>query len=229
MGNYYIAFDTLIKERNDVLKYVVEHQTEIANHIKTTKCHELYSSSADDLGILTPSLIRDKITNGYHKGRKLKQKPLNKEYISYEFDNTMKPLRIRKYNKGDRLDVAFYFVDYNDTLFAIPCGGNKDIYIYPTGMHKIEYKESKIWRYSTINSNSLWQEVYDFEKEIYVECKNYYYVPNLIGSNKGIPLGQTGSPLQAWLAKIYMIENKVSRLLYYNISNKEELIYEYRK
>ena len=52
---------------------------------------------------------------------------------------------------------------------------------------------------------------------------------NLIGSNKEVPLGETGSPLQAWLAKIYMIENKVSRLLYYNISNKEELIYEYGK
>lgn len=229
MENYYIAFDTLIKERNDVLKYVVEHQTEIVSHIKTTICYELYSSPADDLGILTPSLIRDKITNGYHKGRKLKKKPLNKGYISYELDNTMKPLRIRMYNKGGHLDVAFYFVDYNDALFAIPCGGNKPFYLYPIDMHKIEYRKGQIWRYSTITSNSLWQEVYDFEKENYVECKNYYYVSNLIGSNKEVPLGETGSPLQAWLAKIYMIENKVSRLLYYNISNKEELIYEYGK
>ena len=229
MKNYYIAFDTLIKERSDALKYMAEHQTEIVSHTQTAKCYELYSSPADDLGILTPSLIRDKITSGYHKGRKLKQKPLNKGYILYEFDNAMKPLRIRKYDKRGHLDVAFYFIDYNDALFAIPCGGNKNFYIYPTDMHKIEYREGKIWRYSTITSNSLWQEVYDFEKENCVECKNYYYVPNLIGSNKGIPLGQTGSPLQTWLAKIYIIENKVSRLLYYNISNKEELIYEYRK
>ena len=230
MKNYYIAFDSLIKERNDVLKHMVEHQTEIVNHVKTAKCYELYSSSADDLGILTPSLIRDKITSGYHKGRRLKQKPLKKGYVSYEFDNTMRPLRIRKYNKEGHLDVTFYFIDYNDALFAIPCGGNNPLYIYPTDLHKIEYREGQIWRYSTITSNSLWQELYDFAKNDYVECKNCYYVSNLVGSDKSVLEEQNSSPLQTWLAKIYMIENKVSRLLYYNFSNnKEELIYEYGK
>ena len=230
MDNYYTTFDSLINERDVVLNYFLEHQKGIVNHVKTAKCHELYSSAANDLGILTPSLIRDILTSGYHKGRKLKRKPLNKEYALYEYDSQMRPLRIRKYNKNGHLDVAFYFIDYNGALFVIPCGGNNPLYIYPTDLHKIEYKNGHIWRYTTITSGSLWQEIYDFVNDTYIECKNYYYVSNLVGSDKSVPWGQKGSPLQEWLAKIYITGDKVIRLLYYAISNgREELIYEYNK
>lgn len=229
MKDYYIAFDSLIKEGNDVLEYMIGHQIEIINHAKKAKCYELYSSSADDLGILTPSLIRDKITSGYHKGRRLKQVPLKGGYVLYEFDNTMRPLRIRNYTKKGYLDFTFYFINYNDALFAIPCGGNRPLYIYPTDLHKIEYREGKIWKYSTIASNSVWQEVYDFEQNDYVECKNYYYVSKSVGRNKNLLKEESSFSLQTWLAKIYMNEGKILRLLYYNISNnEEELIYEYR-
>lgn len=129
MKDYYIAFDSLIKEGNDVLEYMIGHQIEIINHAKKAKCYELYSSSADDLGILTPSLIRDKITSGYHKGRRLKQAPLKGGYVLYEFDNTMKPLRIRNYTKKGHLDFTFYFNLYSLSgrmagqvfLYGTPC------------------------------------------------------------------------------------------------------------
>lgn len=227
--NQYALFDALIEERNDVVEYFLKYSTEIIQRVETAKCHELYSTKAEDLGLLTPSLIRDKIIGGYHKGRKLKQKPEEKAYIVYEFDEDMKPLRLRKYNEPCSLDVTFYFINYNNVLFAVPCKEGEELFIYPTTTHKMEYKDGKIWKYSSIESFYLQHEVYDYKSD-YIECMEYYYVPELVGSDKKYPIGHRRSPVEACLAKIYMQDNKVSKLLYYKITcMMKELIYTYKK
>ena len=229
MRNKYTEFDILIKERKNVIQYVIEHYPEIVKHTESAKCYEMYSEQVDDLGLLTPSLIRDKINSGYHKGRKLKQKPTKENYTIYEFDNEMKPLRICQYNQYG-CTLVFYFISYENALFAIPSSKREIYSFYPTDIHKIEYRESKIWKYSTIYSCALWQEVYSYKEDDYIECMNYYYVSKLAKSKKSVPLGQIGSPMQAWLAKIHISKNRIFKLSYYSISCKgEELIYDYRR
>ncbi len=234
MDNYYVEFDSLMEEGNEVLKYMMDHQKEIVSHADTAKYHEVYTSLADDLGILSPSLIAEIVTGGYRKGRKLKQKPKGKGYCLYEFDSVNKPLRLFRFTDEDHLDVIYYFIDYNNTLFAVPCYvSDKDknlLEIYPTYMYRMEYRDGRIYRFSSIDSCSLWHEVYEYVSNDYVECKNHYYVPELHGSSKSVPPGWPGSPMQTWLAKMNMDGKKVSELLFYKLyEDREELIYEYER
>ena len=102
--------------------------------------------------------------------------------------------------------------------------------IYPTYMYRMEYRDGRIYRFSSIDSCSLWHEVYEYVSNDYVECKNHYYVPELHGSSKSVPPGWPGSPMQTWLAKMNMDGKKVSELLFYKLyEDREELIYEYER
>ncbi len=223
MQNCYQEFDALIAENKATLKYFENNFSTIKKQVENCKTHEIYSTKADGLGILSPSLITDRICKGYRKGKRLKNKPMAKDYCIYELDSNHKPLCICHVG-----DVSFYFIAHNNATFALPCINDERYNFYPTYSHKIEYKNDKLYKYSQIDSNSLWQEVYEFKNENLAVCYRYYYVPNLAGSNKAIPLGEKGSPAKAFRLELSLNRDKVIKILMYEFP-RNKLVYTWEK
>jgi hypothetical protein len=95
------------------------------------------------------------------------------------------------------------------------------------------YENGRLVRFDIIDDSYIWSEIYTYSVDIKkeVECRKYYYVPDLKGSKKSIPVGIIGSPAQLFIMNIELdsqeqvIKIEQSEL----IEGQRVLIYTYEK
>jgi hypothetical protein len=206
MEKIYSDFDALLAEINAVIVYANQNPHLIFSRESEIK-HTRYSGNDDALGFASPSLVIDKITSGYRKGRPLKAKPSSESYSVYDFSEDMNPIRIQKINGFGRV-VSIWFFNHNSAIYAVPFS-EETVSPVDGGVYKIEYNDNKIIRFSHISGSSLWQENYTYSSlsDGLIVCDQYYYVPNLKDSSKSIPIGKTGSPAQLVRMNVYIDDN----------------------
>jgi hypothetical protein len=219
----YSDFDTLLAEISDIISYANQNSHLIFDRKNEIK-HTRYSGNDDGLGFVNPSMVIDKITSGYKKGRPLKSKPSSTNYSIYDFGEDMHPIRIQKINSFGRV-VTIWFFNHNSAMYAIPFDG-KTVSPVDGGIYKMEYNDNKVMTISHVSGNSLWQENYNYDSlaDGFITCNQYYYVPNLKNSNKSIPIGENGSPAELARMKVYVENNSnVIKIDYYTFSNGNEI------
>lgn len=167
--------DNLLSIRKDIIN-------EISNNIdiiKSKVCPDniKYATDFDGLGVFSPSLVIDKITGGYKKGRILKNPPKSPKYVKCYYDEKGEILFFEKYNEFG-LDLTCYFYRIENVLWVAPFIGDgyKE---YPTDVYSMVFDNGKIKDFSYMASNSIWDEVYRYSEDCQTaECHEYYYVPD---------------------------------------------------
>lgn len=222
----YETFDKLIQQREEIISEAAQRQEEI--HSQICEANTKYSRDFDWLEPFCPSLIIDKITGGYHKGRLVRKKPNSAGYTVCYFNEQNRLLFFQKYNEyGCSLNM--YFFEKNGVQWAVPFSGDNS-FIYSTYLHRMLFDKDRIQEYTYLDEISFWHENYTYESEGQAICMNYSYVPNLTGSSKTILPGFAGSPIEVWKAELLLQKNRVKELRYFSLKDGEEsLIFQYKR
>ncbi|MEQ8156394.1 MAG: hypothetical protein ABRQ25_16200 [Clostridiaceae bacterium] len=205
--NLYKEFDDILDLRKLMLQYAEDNYEMLNNAVRDNTAEVKYGRDALYLGYFCPSLVLDKIAGGFKKGRLLKSIPkTNKRYVVYELDINGKLLRIQSINSYGTIFENYIIrkdnVEFGVNLFK----GKKNSIVSST---RAIYDDGKISRFDIIGSSHMWSEVYSYDSNYpnKIKCKEYYYVPELTGSDKSIPIGQPGSPMRLFEMEIEIDNN----------------------
>jgi hypothetical protein len=194
--NIYLKFDQLIKARKR-FEYRYSSQYKKLNKNVTDNCVSiLFGRNSFQLGNFCPSLV-DKLAHGYKQEKLLKIKPKNwKNFVSFELDEDGRLLRVKDVNSFGTV-VETYIIRKNEIEHSIHFIGGKHIMACYDSI-KATYKGKKLMRCDFISSNSIWSEIYDYQKEKnnIILCKRFHYVPGLKGSDNSVPIGEPSSPME---------------------------------
>ncbi len=202
--NLYEEFDNILDLWMQKLASVENGYKKLLENTERNTSEIKYGTASSYLGYFCPSLVLDKITSGFSKGRLLKSMPENKDgkRIIYDIDNNGKLLRIQDINSFGTI-VETFIIREGNTEFSVIFLDKKLTASYSSSTRTI-YENGKLARFDIIGNSSMWSEIYTYNPndDKKVECKQYYYVPNLNGSSKSIPLGMKGSPAQLFIMEI---------------------------
>lgn len=208
--------NNLLSIRKDIVKEIAENIDRIKGEALEDKTK--YATKFDWLGVFCPSLVLDKVTSGYKKGRLLTKQPKSTDYKKCYFNDKGDVLYFETYNKYGCASTT-YFMNINGALWAVPFirDGKK---AYPSYVHYMVYENGRIKEYAYMEPCDIWFEEYVYSEETdKVVCNQYYYVQQ---KKRGI--------LQSYRANLLMEKNKVKNLFYYEIGNGAEILkYVYEK
>ena len=202
MENHYQEFDDLIICFNDARKYALDN-AEYFENIKSS-CVEYSTLSDFYYGIHTPSLIlKIAYSKQYTKGRKLKNIVRREEYMSYEYDDSGRLIKIS--NHGENSTTFGCVFQLNGFEWVVPVYQYKNRYCewYKAEMRK--YDEcGRISIYARFDTAQIWLERYTYPQSNPQSaiCEFWNYVPNLSHSNKNKSVLETGSPAQLWIFEL---------------------------
>ncbi|SHI52048.1 hypothetical protein [Clostridium magnum] len=231
LENLYKEYDDILELRESMLQYAEDNYDILREAVENNVATVRYGISASNLGHFCPSLVMDKITAGFKKGRLLKSIPKREDgYVVYELDSKGKLLRIQDVNSFGTIVETYIIRKDNEEFSATIFDGKKCPVVSDT---RTIYDGDKVVRFDIIGTGHIWSEVYSYDKHDSkkLECKQYYYVPNLKGSNKSIQVGETGSPMRLFNMEIELDEKKnVIRIEFGEfIKGKTEISYIYTK
>jgi len=196
--------DKIIKFKKDMekLEQMIQTTAERLDDIKNNLQIEttMYSvPHVDALGPVCPSLIYHKIIGKTRTGALKKTKPQKKQYSSYDFDRSGKPIRVQNHE-----DVSYYFIEDNENrTWALPFDYNSNSpYIGGTYSYIMLYENTKIKEFTQLDDFGVHHEVYDYSdiKNGVINCKKYNY-------NKSY--GENGT---LYDNKIYLENDKVVKI-----------------
>lgn len=222
MYNLYQKFDNLLSARADIVKEVADNIELIKS--RTNIDSVKYSTTFDGLGPLCPSLIIDKLTVSYKKGRLLSKKPKSQKYaVIYYADNN--PLYIEEYNEYG-CEMTFYFWNKNGAIWAVPFIRTSKSE-YPTYVHCMVYENGRIAEYTYMTESSLNHEEYTYtQNPDTVICDEYYYVPYMSKNGRAM----NGGNISVHKNDIFLQKGKVYEIKHYDIiDGVERLTYTYLK
>lgn len=223
MDNLYQKFDNLLSSRAGIVNEVADNIELIKSkaNIDTVK----FSTAFDGLGPLCPSLIIDKLTGGYKKGRLLSKKPKSQNYSAIYYDIDNNPLYIEEYNEYG-CEHTVYFLNKNGVIWAAPFIRTSKSE-YPTYVHRMVYENGRVKEYTYLTEVSLNHEEYTYpQNPDSVICDEYYYVPQI--SKKGRALG--GGNLSVHKNEIFLQKGKVCEIKHYDVIGEvKSLTYTYFK
>ena len=202
MVNHYQEFDDLIICFNDARKYALDN----AEHFENMKSSRIEYSSPSDFyyGIHTPSLIlKMAYSKQYTKGKKLKNIGNREEYMSYEYDDSDRLIKISEHSEKSLTFCCIF--QLNDLEWIIPVYKYNNRYCewYKAEMRKYD-AFGRISLYARFDTAQIWLEKYtysenDSENAI---CEFWNYIPNLSHSSKDKSVSETGSPAQLWIYEL---------------------------
>ena len=182
--NLYKEFDEIFNLRKQITASAEGKYEELLENVKSNTSEKKYGTANMYLGYFCPSLVMDKTTGGFTKGRLLKSIPKNKSgsYVIYDIDNKGKLLRMQDVNSHGSL-VETYILQEENTEFSV-IFLDKKLTVFYAPSTRTMYKNGKLVRFDIIGNDDLWSEIYTYNpnNNLKVECKKYYYVPNLHGS-----------------------------------------------
>jgi hypothetical protein len=229
--NFYIEFDKIMNLQKQVMTCVEGKYEELLENVKKNTNETKYGTQNMYLGYFCPSLIMDKTVGGFKKGRLQKNIPKNNggNYVVYDIDSKGKLLRMQDINSYGTI-VETYIIRENNTEYSFNFS-DKKLTIYNGASTRAMYENEKLIRFDIIDNSSMWLEIYTYNptNNQKVECKQYYYNPNLNESKKSIPVGMKGSPAQLFIVDLELDnQGKVMKLEYNEfIEGNKILTYSY--
>jgi hypothetical protein len=231
--NLHKDFDQIMTLQMELLNSVAAKYIELLENVKRNTSETKYGTQNMYLGFFCPSLVMDKTVGGFKKGKLYKDIPNTKSgnYVVYDIDSKGKLLRIQDINKYGTI-VETYIIRENNTEFSVKFS-EKKLTIYDGASTRTIYENGKLKQFDIIDNASMWSEIYTYnaDNNKKVECKRYYYVPNLKGSQTSIPIGIKGSPTQLFIIDIEIdSQEKVIKVEHYElVEGKKVLSYVYEK
>ena len=231
--NLYIEFDEIMNLQKQMLISAGGKHKELLENVKKNTSETKYGTQNMYLGYFCPSLVMDKTAGGFKKGKLQKDIPKNKSgnYVVYDIDSNGKLLRMQEVNSYGTIIETFIIQD-NNTEFSIKFS-DKKLTVYNGATTRTIYENGKLVRFDIIDNSCMWSEIYTYNSDNNqkVECKQYYYVPNLKGSAKSVPVGMKGSPMQLFIMDIEIDnQGKVVKLEHSElIEGQKILTYTYEK
>lgn len=231
--NIYSEFDEIMKLQMSVLSSVGVKYDELLEHVKRNTCEIKYGTQNMHLGYFCPSLVMDKTVGGFKKGKLQTTIPKSKSgsYVIYDIDKDGKLLRIQAVNSFGTI-VETYIVKENNVEYGVKFS-DKKLTLHNGASTRTIYENGRLKRFDIIDSSYMWSEIYLYNpnNNQKVVCEKYYYVPNLKGSKKSIPVGAAGSPAQLFIMNIDLDnQGKVIKIHQYEIiENQKVLTYIYNK
>jgi hypothetical protein len=228
MNKLYNEFDGIFKKNTEMLEYAEKNIDSLQNNVIKNTSVKKYGLDSLYGGYFCPSLIMDKITQGFRKGRLLNSIPRNKsDYSIYEIDKNNKLLRIQEINSFGTI-FEKYIVRLENIEYCIGILDKKQCpYIDNT---RAVYSDKRIKQFDIISTSNLWSEKYEYKNDK-ITCKQYYYVPKLKGSDKSILIGEEGCPIKLYIINFKIDKNNKIHWLEHGeyIKGKLEIDYEYLK
>ncbi|SHI37675.1 hypothetical protein [Clostridium intestinale] len=229
--NLFKEYDNILDFREYMLQYAEDNYDLLRDTVENNKSIVRYSTNASYLGFFCPSLVLDKITKGFTKGRLLKSIPKGKKgYVIYELDSNGKLLRIQEVNSFGTI-FETYIIRKDDEEFSVTTLEGKKCSVVSST--RTIYDNDKLIRFDIMSSASIRSEIYfdDSYDSKKVHCDEYYYVPNLKGSNKSIQIGEIGSPMKLFNMIIELDEKRNVVKIEHGefINGKTEMSYIYTK
>jgi hypothetical protein len=227
-NNLYKEFDEIFNINKKMLEYAEKNIKSLQKNVSENSSVKKYGVNSMYGGYFCPSLILEAITGGFKKGKLFNNIPKDKDtYYVYELDKNGQLLRIQEIT-SNKINVEHYIIiNGNVKYFVAMWGKKKCTFVFSL---RAIYEDNKIKQFDIIDSNSLWSEEYEYEKDK-ITCKQYYYVPKLKGSNKSISIGEEGSPIKLFIINFKIDEkNKIYWLEHGEyIKGNLEIKYEYKK
>jgi hypothetical protein len=229
----YSEFDEIMNLQKQVMNSAGEKYKELLENVKRNTSATKYGTQNMYLGYFCPSLVMDKIVGGFKKGKLQTNIPKNKSgsYVVYDIDSEGKLLRMQDINSYGTI-VETYIVKENDAEFSIKFS-DKKLTIHDGPSTRTMYENGKLKRFDIIDNSYMWSEIYLYnaDNSQKVECRKYYYVPNLKGSDKSIPLGIKGSPAKLFIMDIELDNQERVIKIEHNelIDGQKILTYTYKK
>lgn len=230
-GNLYKEYDNVLEFRKNMLEYAEDNYRILRNTVENNRATTKYGRNSVYLGYFCPSLVIDKITKGFKRGRLLTSIPkTDKGYVVYELDSDGRLLRLQEINSFGTIFES-YVIRRDNTEFSVTILEGKNCSIVDST--RAIYDGDKLIRFDIIGSAHMWSEIYSYNPcdSKRVECKKYYYVPELKNSNKSIQVGQIGSPMRLFNMRIELDEKKNVVKIEHGefINGKTEISYIYTK
>ena len=208
MINHYNEFDDLMSYFNEARKYALEN----AEHFENIKSNRVDYSTPSDFyyGIYTPSLIlKIAYSKTYTKGRKLKNIGNREEYMSYEYDDSNRLIKISEHGENSTTFCCIF--QLNNFEWIIPVYKYKNRYCewYKAEMRKYD-EYGRISIYARFDTAQVWLEKYTYSQDnaLSAICEFWNYMPNLSHSSKNKSVSETGSPAQLWIYKLDLSDPK---------------------
>jgi len=230
--NLYKEFDDIMNLQKQIMTSVKRKYKELLD-VKRNTSETKYGTQNMYLGYFCPSLVMDKIVGGFKKGRLQKDIPNNKSgnYVVYDIDSNGKLLRMQDINSYGTI-VETYIIRENNTEFSVNFF-DKKLTVYNGASTRTIYENEKLVRFDIIDNSYMRSEIYTYNSDNNqkVECKRYYYVPNLKGSKKSVTVGMEGSPAQLFIMDIELDnQGKVIKIEHNElIEGQKVLTYVYEK
>ena len=231
--NVYSELDEIMDLQMTIVSSTGKKYNELLENVKRNTCETKYGTQSMYLGYFCPSLVMDKTVGGFKKGKLQSNIPKNKSgsYVVYDMDSKGKLLRMQDINSFGTI-VETYIVKENNAEFSIKFS-DKKLTLHSGASTRTIYENGSLKRFDIIDSSYMWSEVYSYnpDNNQKVECKKYYYVPNLKGSKKSIPIGTEGSPAQLFIMDVELDnKGKVIKIEHYEfIDSQKVLTYIYNK
>jgi len=225
--HFYKDFDEVMRLQKEFMNAAAEKYSGLQEQVTRNTSSTKYGTQNLYLGYFCPSLVMEKTVGGFKKGKLYNEIPKTKNgsYVVYDMDSEGKLLRIQDINKYGTI-VETYIIRENNTAFSVKFS-NKKLALYDGATTRTLYENEKLKRFDIIDSGSMWSEIYTYstENNNKVECKRYYYVPHLAGSQHSIPIGEKGSPAQLWIIDIELdSRDKVIKLEQYEFTGGKKVL-----
>jgi hypothetical protein len=225
--NLYKEFDGIMISQKQIMNFAGERYEELLENVKRNTCETKYGTQGMYLGYFCPSLVMDKTVGGFKKGRLHNDIPKNKSgnYVVYDIDSEGKLLRMQEINSYGTI-VETYIIKEDNAEFSVKFSGKK-LTTYDGASTRTMYENGKLKRFDIIDNSCLWSEIYTYNSDNNqkLECRKYYYVPDLKGSEKSIPIGIKGSPAQLFIIDIELDnQEKIIKIEHSELINGQKVL-----
>lgn len=209
--NHYAEFDALIALGRETVGFVLDHAPELTARPAASVG---YSTPSLMLGLHTPSLLLGiGYSSAFRKGRKLRSPGDRTDYISYEYDDAGRLLRIIHHD--DSLHYRKCFLARGGWEWSVPIfhsGGAWHEYGYYCTCTRRD-ERGRVLEFGQLRGDyQLILERYRYAPDgRSAVCEFWWYTPKLKGSDRSVPVTDTGSPADLHIFELDLTDPKKVR------------------
>ncbi len=190
--NKFIEFDQIISERHQFIKKHKKSYDELRKACEAKRSNIYYGKSNTYLGHFCPSMIFDSIVGNFKRDKLKATIPKKLNYVTYEVDIEGKLLRTCEL-VSNQVSFETYIIRQKNEEYSLTFLEGK---LVPSAeIVRTIYDNERVARLDIIGNSSIWSEIYEYNKDNEILCRHYYYIPELMNSDKSIDAGNPNSPM----------------------------------